>query len=658
MGLAAPLFLFGLAAIALPLWLHRLQTQSSDRKPFSSAMLLETAEEQIHVRKKLKYLLLLSARILLLVLIAFAFAKPFIEVPPDVVESTEAGTVLVVVDTSASMGRAGVLQQAQSEANRAIADAPADALLQLASAEASLELIGSLTSDRAAARSSVQTLSSGSLRLDYGEMMSALERVAASLPPPVRVHFVSDFQSSAMPVRFSDVVAGGVAEFVPHVVGTGDPFNWSFEFVRDSGDGIEVGITGAGDRERIGNVALILNGEVVETRGLSQTGPQTLHFDAPEYETGQNRLHVRIDTDDDFRADNDWYHVVDRNPPAPIPLITRDPGGLPMTYLRAALESAGAWEVEPLVAGDFDERVLSRHRWLVIDDLGLVDPQLETALLAFLEDGGNVLAFAGERAASLETVPVSGHRQSPASTVPTPGEFLAVGQVDTTHPVLSQTEGWHSVNITRSMALEVAADDEVLIRLDNNEPFLIERPVGAGRLLLVPANLDNQWNDLPARPVFVSFMIESARYLSGVNDIARTYVAGATLPLAATGATAGQVVDPDGNTVLSLADTTREQQIKLNKPGFYEVYNREGQTVVAANIDPRESDLSRISQDVLDLWQDSSSGQAAAGAAGYAVEEAANVELWHWLLLILALVVIGESILGNMHLAPRSMERA
>ena len=658
MSLAAPLFLIGLAAIALPLWLHRLQTQSSERKPFSSAMLLETAEEQIHVKKKLKYLLLLSARILLLALVAFAFAKPFIAVPPNIIESTEAGTVLVVVDTSASMGRAGVLAQAQSEAGRAIDDAPADALLQIGSAGASLELVGPLTNDKATARSNVQSISAGNLRLDYGELMSSLERVAASLHPPVTLHFISDYQASAMPVRFSDVVAGDVAGFVPHVVGTGDPFNWSFEFVRETADGIDVGVTGAGDRERIGDVELILNDDIIEMRGLSQTGPQTLRFDTPVYESGQNQLQVRINTDDDFQADNNWFHVVDNRPPEQIPLITQNPAGLPMTYLRAALESAGAWQVEPLVAGQFDERVLGRYRWLVVDDLGLVDPQLESALVGFLENGGNLLAFAGERAASLETIPVSGHQQSPATTVPTPGEFLTVGQLDTTHPVLSQTEGWQSVNITRSMALQTDASDEVLIRLDNNEPFLIERPVGAGRMLLVPANLDNQWNDLPARPVFVSFMIEAARYLSGASEISRTYTAGATLPLAVTGASAGQVIDPDGNTVLSLADTTRDQQIKLNKPGFYEVYTPQGQTVVAANIDPRESDLTRISQDVLDLWQDSTNGQVAANASAFAAEETENVELWHWLLLILALVVIGESILGNMYLTPRTTERA
>ena len=76
MSFLAPLFLAGLLAIALPVWLHRLQTESSERKPFSSAMLLETSEQRIHVRKQLKYLALLALRILALVLVAMAFAGP------------------------------------------------------------------------------------------------------------------------------------------------------------------------------------------------------------------------------------------------------------------------------------------------------------------------------------------------------------------------------------------------------------------------------------------------------------------------------------------------------------------------------------------------------------------------------------------------------
>ena len=82
MGFFAPIFLLGAIAIALPIWLHRLQTQSSDRQPFSSAMLLETTEERVHLQKKLKYLVLLALRVALLLMIALAFAKPFLSRPP------------------------------------------------------------------------------------------------------------------------------------------------------------------------------------------------------------------------------------------------------------------------------------------------------------------------------------------------------------------------------------------------------------------------------------------------------------------------------------------------------------------------------------------------------------------------------------------------
>lgn len=658
MGLLAPLFLLGVFAVALPIWLHRLQAQSSDRKPFSSAMLLETAKQQVHVKKELKYLLLLAARILLLILMAFAFAKPFLTVPPNAIISTASGTDLVLVDTSVSMDRAGVFSQVQAEASRAIDGAPADALIQLLSADSSMRVVTALTNDKSTSRSALGSLSASALRLDYGEVMSAVERLADSLPPPVTLHFVSDFQASAMPVRFSDVVPAGIAGFEPHVVGTGEPFNWSVDFLRDNSDGIDVGLSGFGDRERIANVDLLLNNVVVDSRGLSQTGPHVLHFDAPDYEEGENRVVLRINTDDDLRADNNWYHVVDNDPPATIPLLTLNTDSLPVTYLSAALESAGDYRVEPMIIGEFDPRVLSRYRWAVIDEIGFIDQQLEQALTEFLENGGNLLAFAGDRAASLESLPVSGHRQSATSVRPQAGDFLSIGQMDVRHPVLSGTEGWQSVNVSRSLSLDVPDGDEVLIRLENNEPFLIEKRVGQGRILLMPASLDNRWNDLPVRPVFVSFIIESARYLSGVNQIPKTYITGATLPLALTGNSSGQVVDPDGNSVLSLADTTREQQIRLNKPGFYEVYTPQGETVVAANVDPLESDLRKVSQEVLDRWQDATGGQPLAGAGSFGAEEAETVDLWHWALFLLALVVIAESILGNMHLTPRRMERA
>jgi len=653
MGLLAPLFLLGALLVALPIWLHRLQAQSSERKAFSSVMLLETATQQVHVRKKFKYLVLLTLRAAFIVLLAIAFTKPFISVAPDSIAATEAGTQLIVVDTSVSMGRAGVFEQARIAAGRAIDDAPADALLQVLAAERTLQIGSELTSEKPAQRSAIAALTVSALRLDYGEVMGAIEQYAVSLPPPVTVHFVSDFQASAMPARFSDLVPAGVGELTPHVVGTGAPFNWSVEYVRETAEGIDVGVNGVGDRERIVDVELRLNDEVLASRSLIAAGPQVIRFDVAEYVGGENRIEIQLRTDDDFQADNRWFHVVDNEPPAAIPLITLNSSGLPVIYLSAALESAGAYQVEPLIAGDFDVRVLSRYRWLVIDDIGLVDAQLEQSLMTFLGNGGNILAFAGERAAALETLPLTAHRHSASSVGSQADEFMSIGQIDSRHPALAQTEGWHSVNVSRSLPLAPLDGDEVLIRLENGEPFLIERRIGEGRLLLLPTHLDNRWSDFPARPVFVGFVTEAAKYLSGINEIENTFTVGAILPLAVTGISSGQVIDPDGETVLSLADTTREQRIQLNKPGFYEVHTPQGETVIAANIDPLESDLRKLSQEVLDRWQNATNGQAPAGNIVISVGDTKTIELWHWALLILTLIVIGESILGNVYLVPR-----
>jgi hypothetical protein len=652
MGLLAPLFLLGALAIALPIWLHRLQTQSSDRQPFSSAMLLETTEERVHLQKKLKYLVLLTLRIAMLLLIAAAFAKPFLKTPPTLLTAGDAGTHLLLVDTSVSMGRAGAFDQAIVVAQQLVDDAPPGALLQVLYVDDALHIGSSLSANGADHRAAVSGLNVSALRLDFGNAMAAVDRLAESLPQPVTLHVISDFQQSAMPIRFADVVAARVSRLVPHVVGTGAPFNWSVEYLRETAAGLDVGLIGFGDRERVADVELILNGQIVETRSLSETGVQTLQFTDLQYEEGDNRIEVRINTDDDLAADNRWFLVAENEPPAPVPLITLNPGGLPITYLSAALEAdAGrSYEVEPLLIGEFDARVLGRHHWVMIDDIGSVDEALEGALTEYLQNGGNVLAFAGERAAGAPVLPVSGHRPGPAAIASS--EFLSPGQIDTGHPVLVQTEGWHSVNVSRSLPIELQAADQVLIRLENNEPFLLERKIGAGLLLLVLNGLDNRWNDLPVRPVFVSFIVEAAAYLSGVNEISKTYTAGASLPLSLIGSASGQVVDPDGNTVLSLADTTRAQQIKLDKPGIYEVYTPQDDMLVAVNIDPRESELGTISQELLDRWQDASARPVGLVAGQSELVESDPLELWHWLLLMLAIVIIAESILGNAHLAP------
>ena len=656
MSFIAPLFLLGIVAITLPFWLHRLQTKSSDRKPFSSAMLLETTEQQVHVRRKLKYLLLLALRVALLLLLAVIFAKPLWTDPNTLPAPTPEGTHLVLIDTSASMSRSGVFVQAVAQARRAIETAPDDALLQVLSADSTVHVENELTADRGTAGAALSGLQPGAMRLDYGDAIAAVNRLAENLPHPVTLHFVSDFQDSGMPVRFADLVSPSVSALVPYVVGSGNPVNLTIETIRESVGGIDVNVSSSGEYERAATIDVSLNGAPIGEHGIISDGQTMAHFDVMATQEGDNRVAVTLDSDDDLQVDNQRFYVLENLPPLPIPLITFNRDGLPVTYLSAALQSDpdNTYRVEPMVIGEFDSRTLSRYPWLLIDDIGTISNELETTLADYVNNGGNLLAFAGVRTATSTRIPISGNSIRPASVGAHENRFLSIGQVDTGHPVLSATEGWYSVNVSQTVPIDPDNDDQVLIRLENDEPFLLERKLGSGRLLLVAGGLENQWNDLPIRPVFVSFVIEAARYLSGADRLSKAFTAGATLPLSLTGGTSGQVIDPDGNNVLSLADTTRAQQIKLSKPGFYEVYTAQGSYIVAVNADTRESQLQPVADETLQRWVAAMGGQADGAAASSFDIEAEPVELWPVLLFILALVLIAESLLSNFYLTPRT----
>jgi hypothetical protein len=656
MSFLAPLFLLGALAIAVPFWLHRLQAQSSDRKPFSSAMLLETTEQQVHVQKKLKYLALLALRAALLVFIALAFAKPLWLSPETLPGPGPDGTHLVLVDTSASMGRNGAFDQAISLARQAINAAPGGAMLQLLSADVAVREESGLSVDRGDHLAALQGLAAGSSRLEFGQLMTAIDRLAETVPAPVTLHIVSDFQDSGLPARFADMVTSRIATLQVHAPSTRPAVNWSVEAVRETADGVDVVVSGAGVDDLTTDVQLSLNGAAVSTREISGSGTNTLGFTGLALEPGDNQLLVETSADDDLDIDNRRYHVIRNTPPAPIPLLTLNRNGLPATYLSAALHSDpdNAFRLETAVIGEFDTRTLSRYSWLIVDDIGAVGQELEASLLEFVQDGGGLLAFAGQRSTTATRIPVSGHAVRPASSGPVGDQFLSVGRVDSGHPLLSATDGWYAVNLSQTMPVETLPDDQVLVRLENDEPFVIERRIGRGRFLLVAGGLENQWNDLPIRPVFVSFMIEAARYLSGSEQVATSFEAGATLPLTLVGGVSGQVIDPDGRTVLSLADTTRTQKIELHKTGFYEVYTSQGNYVVAVNTDPRESVLVAIAPETMQRWIAAMSGATETVGTQAFEHESEPFELWHGLLLILALVLIGESILANAHLTLRT----
>ena len=83
MSFVSPLFLVGLLAAALPIILHFTLRGRAPRLPFSDVRFLERAFVHRDQRRRLRELILLALRVAAIVLLALAFARPFVDAADD-----------------------------------------------------------------------------------------------------------------------------------------------------------------------------------------------------------------------------------------------------------------------------------------------------------------------------------------------------------------------------------------------------------------------------------------------------------------------------------------------------------------------------------------------------------------------------------------------
>ncbi|MBL6765033.1 MAG: BatA domain-containing protein [Verrucomicrobiae bacterium] len=113
MSFLAPLFLVGGLAVAAPILFHLIRRTTRDKTPFSSMMFLTPSPPRITKRSRLEHVFLLLLRCLVLLLLAAGFARPFFaDAEDDALPAGPGHRVLILVDTSASMRRAGAWEAA------------------------------------------------------------------------------------------------------------------------------------------------------------------------------------------------------------------------------------------------------------------------------------------------------------------------------------------------------------------------------------------------------------------------------------------------------------------------------------------------------------------------------------------------------------------
>jgi hypothetical protein len=684
----APAFLFGLLAIGVPLWLHRVARANPTQHPFASLMLLEASETQRTARRTIRYWLLLATRILLLIALVLAFAGPQLAARIVPQPNADARLQAILIDTSLSMQHGSRWQRALQEAEKIIAETPSsDRLMLLAGAGQRIAVVNESTpaSNAGAVRASLQSLQPGLERLDYGFAMSTANSWLGSPRPNVVLHLISDLQRSAAPLRFADLQLPAQTQLVMHDVSDGNAGNI---YITDASlaprdarslqatiansitqpqqrtvilriDDKEVArkdvrlpaaavqpeiVAGEGGNAPSAGVTLQPVAQPAASGGASFT---RVTFGDLKLAAGTHRVEVSLEPGDDLPEDDRYYAIIEQADPTAL-LLSRDTESDDAAYFAAAIGSLSAprLSVEQRVINAIDAGGLARYSLIVITDPEALSSASAERIRSYVAGGGAVLATLGEKID--DNNPLFGKLKVGEAR----NRTGKVGEVATTHPVLRDAADWNRVRFFRQRTMELAPDDKTLIALDDGTPLLIERALGAGRMLILTMPVERRWNDLAIHPLFVHFIGAAAGYLTRAEATSASALVGVPVTTGLTASGGGQIFDPQGRRVLGLAQSTAERLVP-DQAGFYEIRGSEGARWLAVNVDSRESDLATLPPDFVARWQALRAQESAPAARATPAPEATPKSLGPWLLWVAAALLLAEVLLANRHLAIR-----
>jgi hypothetical protein len=663
MGFFAPWFLAGALAVGLPVWLHLLRKHKSQPLPFGSLMFWERHTQSSIKHRRLRYLLLFALRTALFLLIALAFASPYIERKSIPFQHNGEITV-VAIDNSLSMRAGNLFDQAKQMAKSDISGLRPGDRAQVIEFGARVHALSEVTDDKQQLNGAIDAAELSDDKTSFAELSRSLRSVAQSLKLPLRVELYSDMQKTGMPPNFNDLRLNAAIRLEPHPLASKDVPNFAVENViapRRVYDGkkqrVLATIASFGEPKATRQVSLVLNGRVVETKSVDvpEGGRASVEFQSLDVPYGlENKGEVKIDSADALPADDTFYFSVERSDPRPALFVYEAGNQMALLYFRTALEASGqsAFDVQPALAEQTANVNPAKYAFVVISDVGILPGGFENQLREYVQNGGSVLVALGHNAMAKMKVPVSDDRIAESRYVGREGErFQTAAWLDPSHPSILKDNNWAGVKFYRALRVD-PGKSRVVARLSDETPLLMDQQMGSGHVEVFASTFDNLDNDFPQHASFVPFVEQTARYLGRLDAGPPSVQVGSFEELRDNKdkGSSVDVVDPKGGRVFDLKEAATAQNIQFTMAGFYDIRrpNRQNE-LVAVNSDRRESDLTPVSTEDLKLWQNTANG--ASGGDSSATSEQKPVSLWWYVMLAALALAVAESVLGNRHLA-------
>lgn len=631
MAFLSPLFLLGALAAALPIVLHLLRQEPDARVRFAAVHMLQHAPVEHADKRRLRDLLLLALRVAALVLLALAFARPFVTSGS---ASATSGVTVVALDTSYSLSAPGRFARAQDLARTAVREAPAGHLVAVVTFADGAQVAQAITGDRALAVGAIDNARTGFGATRY---RAALATAADTIGDREgRIVVVTDLQASGwdngdrvdlptrMAVEVSDVGAL--------------PANLAVTAARLSGDRIVATIRNGGTQAREARVRLVVDDAPAGEASVTVGGDQSMDVALPP--ARGVAAAITVDDPDGIPADNTRYLMLAEGA-RPLVLVVTNAGdlGRDAFYGEQALKASGADGAAFDIAGasgaqlsSWDGDTLGRHAAIVLLSTRGLDQRGRELIAGYLRKGGGLLAATSQ---DVDAQVLAGLLGIPLEVTVLPPPKGSAGRVlapaDLRHPVFrafaNDAATLGLVNF-RQVAAVRAPGCVPLARFSSAEPALLECAVEQGRALVFASDLDGRWNDFPLHATFVPFLHESVAYLGGSRSRTAGYLVSNTpagvppepgiRPRPATGGAANAAVS------------------------------------VAVNVDGRESDPARLTPEqfraALAPTEEGGAGPdrpAGPSRQSEARQQEERQNLWRYAILVVLAVLAAESVVST-----------
>ncbi|HUF51029.1 MAG TPA: BatA domain-containing protein [Longimicrobiales bacterium] len=626
MGLLNPLLLLIAAAAAIPLLLHLLQRHQGPRVVFPALRYLRRAEKESARRIRLRQILLMLLRMIAVLLIACAAARPFWRAGGVGHAPT---AVVIILDNSMSSavveGDTRVLDELKARALAVLDDAGPDDLFWLLRAGQPGEpaLAGDAQATTLRVRETEPTAAAADLGAAIVHARALLATAAGGRAQ--EIHLLTDLQATSFPsAARADTVRAALLIWHP---ASEPPANRAVTAVEVGGGlspiaaqrtSVAATVSGAGS-EAV-NVRLTVDDRLAAA-ATARPG-ETAVLALPPRAVGP--LSGRVDIDADALHADDRRYFATRVLPPPAVALAGD--------------------------ADFVEQALA-----VLTEAGRVRratvPQSDVAILP----AATGIEARGARGATVILPPSSAAELSAVNRrlasagipwrygIPVSGEARFAG--GSTDALVRALESARLRLVFPLTADGAGARDSVLLRLSDGSPWAVrgERRVG-GSYVLLGSPLSAEASTIPTSAAMLP-LLDRVTSVWTMSMPPRTAVEPGEEIAVADGATA--VVQPDG----SRADITGDAVYRLGAaPGIYTVVR--GDSVLAAyavNPPASESDLTRLDERALPARVGADNVHVFSSAAAWrraVYRERLGRELWRPLLVALLAVLLIETFIA------------